>query len=553
MNRTKTAISLLALSMLAACAGVPAHHPEAASPPTASAGTETAPQQPAPPPDTTAQLQDATSDEAEASSAPAPTPAAAAPTPAAAADDQTDSSVQLAASTSLPAPSNDLWQRLRDGFGLPDMDTPLVHRNEEWYAQRPEYVQRMVERSKRYLYYVLQEVEKRRMPTEIALLPMVESAYNPMAYSRSHASGIWQFTAGTAQHYGLKRNWWYDGRRDIVAATDAALDYLENLYQMFGSWDLALAAYNWGEGAVSRAVARNQAKGKATDYLSLRLPEETRNYVPRLIALKHIVMDPAKFGLSLAPIPDRPYFTTVTLDHPVDVKVAAHLAEMPTDEFESLNPAYNRPVVTTHGDATLLLPVGKADTFSENLENYSGTLVSWRSYTAPKRESLSKIARHFRIHLARLKEINDIAPRRRVARRGETLLVPKTTAKRLAIADATPVSGHVIVRRGETLYGIARRHGVSVAQLKAWNGLTSNHLKIGQRLLLRAAHRHKALAATNGEPKGRHTVYTVRRGDTLHSIARRFNVAVNDLQRWNNLDRGHTLHPGEKVEVYPQS
>lgn len=549
MNRTKVAVSLLAFSMLAACAGVPAHHPEAAKPPSASVAAETPVQAPAPPPVTAAQSQDATADKGTSS-----TPAAAAQPPAATSDDQTDGSVQLAASTSLPAPSSDLWQRLRDGFGLPDMDTSLVHRNEEWYAQRPEYVQRMVERSKRYLYYVLQEVEKRRMPTEIALLPMVESAYNPMAYSRSHASGIWQFTVGTARHYGLKQNWWYDGRRDIVAATDAALDYLENLYQMFGSWDLALAAYNWGEGAVSRAVARNQAKGKATDYLSLRLPAETRNYVPRLIALKHIVMDPAKFGLSLAPIPNRPYFTTVALDQPVDVKVAAHLAEMPMGEFESLNPAYNRPVVTTHGDATLLLPVGKADTFSENLDNYSGTLVSWRAYTTPRRERLSKIARHFGIRLARLKKINNIPSRRRTVRRGKTLLVPKTAVRHLAMASAAPVSGHVIVRRGQTLYGIARRHGISVAQLKAWNGFTSNRLRIGQRLLLRAGttHRHETLAARHRQ-RGRHTVYTVRRGDTLHSIARRFNVAVNDLQRWNNLDRGHTLHPGEKVEVYPQS
>ncbi len=557
MKLTRFALSLLALSLLGACAGVPSHPPQSTgvAPPIAET----------PAPTGEPRLSQDIQDQEAAIGAPdASSPQTAATADAATEDAATDAPVHLATSPAIPAPPADLWQRIRDGFALPEIDTPLVRDNEEWYAQRPDYVQRMVERSKRYLYYVVHEVEKRGMPTEIALLPMVESAYNPKAYSRSHASGIWQFTADTGRHYGLQQNWWYDGRRDILAATDAALDYLENLHKMFGSWDLALAAYNWGEGAVSRAIARNQARGEPTDYLSLRLPTETRNYVPRLIALKNIVTDPGKFGLRLASIPNHPYFTTVTVDRPVDVKVAARLAEVPVSEFVSLNPAYNRPVVTSPGGATLLLPVEKADTFNENLESYSDALVSWRSYTATRRERLERIAHHFGIGLARLREINDISPRKRLAARGETLLVPTLGHKagtREAAADFRPTvqerfasSREIrhIVKKGETLFGIARHHRVTTAQIKAWNGLKSNHIARGQRLVIRiaASGKHEPLVAKNRHQERKRTLYTVRRGDTLHSIARRFKVAVNDIQRWNNLHRGHTLHPGQRVTVY---
>ncbi|MGE5027802.1 MAG: transglycosylase SLT domain-containing protein, partial [Betaproteobacteria bacterium] len=239
----------------------------------------------------------------------------------------------------------DLWERIRNGFTLQEVDTPLVQSHVAWYANRPDYVRRMVERSQLYLYHIVEEVEKRGMPTEIALLPMIESAFNPKALSRSRASGIWQFIPSTGKDFGLKQDWWYDGRRDVTAATDAALDYLQKLHDMFDSWELALAAYNWGEGSVQRAIAKNQRMGLPTDYLSLKMPAETRNYLPKLMAVKRIVMDPEASGLTLASIPNRPYFATVTTKRHIDVAVAARLAEIPLQEFVSLNPAHNRPVI----------------------------------------------------------------------------------------------------------------------------------------------------------------------------------------------------------------
>ena len=238
-----------------------------------------------------------------------------------------------------------LWQRIRNGFGLPDIASPLVREQEEWFANRPDYIKRTVARSSRYLYYIVEEVEKRGMPSEIALLPIIESAYNPVAYSRAHASGIWQFIPSTGKLYGLQQNFWYDGRRDVMAATNAALDYLEKLYDMFGSWDLALASYNWGEGAVARAIAKNLAKGLPTDYQSLTMPNETRYYIPKLQAVKNIIANPAQYGIELAEVPNQPYFVAVTTTKHIDVKLAAKLADVPLDEFVSLNPGYSRPVI----------------------------------------------------------------------------------------------------------------------------------------------------------------------------------------------------------------
>lgn len=543
MNLLKTTLTLLLLATLGACAtaptqktaGLPADLPSIAKPQSAPATTssDTAP---------------ANSQEADQ-------------------DDSTNTAQPIAGTITLSADSTSLWDRIRAGFGMSDMDSPLVQQNEQWYEDRPDYVRRMVDRSKLYLYYIVEEVEKRGMPTEIALLPMVESAFNPNAYSVSHASGLWQFIPSTAEHYGLKLDWWYDGRRDVVAATRAALDYLQNLYNMFGDWKLALAAYNLGEGAVSRAIARNKAKGEPTDYEDLSLPDETRNYVPRLMAIKHIIMTPGAFGLTLQDVPNRPYFTKVAVDQKMDAKVAARLANMPTDDFLALNPAYNRPVIIPSGKRPLLLPVDKAQAFASNLDSYDKPLVSWETYRVPKRERLDKIARQFRISLARLRDVNDLSHRHRVAHAGQTLLVParERGARSTLVAENTPRAGREApretddggqervhtVQRGDTLYSIARRNGITPADLKAWNGLKSNHIVLGQRLVLRTATpTRSAVAKASSAKKARVRVYVVRRGDTLHSIARRFNVAVNDLQRWNNLSPRHTLRPGEEVTVY---
>ncbi len=488
----------------------------------------------------------------------------------------------------------DLWDRIRDGFALQELDSPLVQKNVDWYSNRPEYVRRMVERSQLYLYHIVDEVEKRGMPTEVALIPIIESAFNPKAYSRSHASGIWQFIPSTGKNFGLEQNWWYDGRRDVTASTDAALDYLQKLHDMFGSWKLAFAAYNWGEGSVQHAIDKNRAKGLPTDYLSLSMPEETRNYVPRLMAVKQIIMDPEKAGLELASIPNRPYFTSVTTQR-IDVAVAARLAEMPLHDFISLNPAYNRPVINAKGSHTLLLPVDKADTFASNLENYDKPLVSWKSYTLARGEKIAKVARRFSISVARLKEINNITRRNKLSA-GQTLLVPLSRHEATDIAfdetqqeidpeevEPLSVSSRFIyaVKKGDTLAGIAKHHKTSVAKIKALNNLRSNRLSNGQKLVIRqeglakrklaaGKSRHVKIAAAGksrhvkiaAAGKSRHMklaaahrtkrsqrYYTVRRGDTVASIARQFKVATNDIQRWNNISGRRGLTPGNKVAL----
>jgi membrane-bound lytic murein transglycosylase D len=440
----------------------------------------------------------------------------------------------------------------------------------------------MMERGQRYLFHIVEEVEKRGMPTEIALLPMIESAYNPKAYSTSHASGIWQFIPSTGKHFGLDQNLLYDGRRDILAATNAALDYLQKLYNMFGSWELALASYNWGEGSVGRAIAKNQARGEPTDYLSLRMPPETRNYVPKLIAIKNIVMNPAAYGLTLNAIPNSPYFASVKLKQHMDIAVAARLAEVPLDEFAALNPAYNKPLVAGKGKPTLLLPVDKVDNFSLNLENYERPLSSWQTYTPQRGEKLATIAQRFGISLARLKEINSL-PGRKKQIAAQTLLVPITKS-----GNAPTLIAHLpepapepaptvtadrkathIVAKGDTVLNIAKRYGMSVAELKSRNKLKSNRLARGQKLAVLAALKpEKTITAQAVTPAGKtgkvktvvaekkpteagkHAHYVVKRGDTVYSIARRFNVAVNDLQRWNRIPADYSLQPGNKLMVY---
>ncbi|MDP3481898.1 MAG: LysM peptidoglycan-binding domain-containing protein [Sulfuricella sp.] len=478
----------------------------------------------------------------------------------------------------------DLWERIRDGFALQELDSPLVQNHVAWYANRPEYVRRMVERSQLYLYHIVEEVEKRGMPTEVALLPMIESAFNPKAYSTSHASGIWQFIPSTGKYFGLEQNWWYDGRRDVTAATDAALDYLQKLHDMFGSWELALAAYNWGEGSVQRAIAKNRKKGLPTDYLSLTMPAETRNYLPKLMAVKQIIMDPAARNLTLAPIPNRPYFVSVATTQHIDLAVAARLAGMPLHDFVSLNPAYNRPVINAKGSRALLLPVDKANTFTSNLESYDKPLVSWKSYTPTRGEKIDNVARRFSISVARLKEINSITKRNKLSA-GQTLLVPlsRNEAAIPAFDEAQqaiepeetgplPVSSRLIyaVKKGDTLASIAKRHKISAAQIKALNNLRSNRLSNGQKLVIRqetltkrklaavktkpvkqaAASKAKPVkpAAANSAKHSQH-YYTVRRGDTVASIAKRFNVATNDIQRWNNISGKRGLTPGNKVAL----
>jgi membrane-bound lytic murein transglycosylase D len=420
----------------------------------------------------------------------------------------------------LPPPAEDIWVRIRKGFAMPDLDDPLVAKWEQWYAERPDYVARMIDRSRRYLYHIVVEVDERHMPTEIALLPMIESAYNPNALSTSRASGIWQFIPSTGTNYGLKQTFWFDSRRDVIAGTEGALTYLSKLHGDFNDWQLALAAYNWGEGNVARAIAANQKKGLAADYASLRMPDETRNYLPKLQAVKNLISDPAKYGIVLDDIPDAPYFAIVKTTRKMDVKRAAELAEMPIEEFLFLNPHYNRPVIAGADQYTLLLPIDKAELFAAKLDLSDQPLVSWQAYRMKNGETLQQVAAKFGMPVESLRAVNGLGTKAKVPA-GHTLLVPSTkpsSEAELGLANAvftTVPQGRTFyyrVNRGDTLAHIASRYDVSVQDIRRWNGLAQSTVVPGQSLRItsdrapnvaraKRATGHKATAAVKPAPK----------------------------------------------------
>ncbi|HUQ73487.1 MAG TPA: transglycosylase SLT domain-containing protein [Burkholderiales bacterium] len=408
-------------------------------------------------------------------------------------------------------PPPDLWQRIRQGFSMPDLDNALVREKTNYYATRPEYLQRIFDRSKIYLFHIVDELEKRGMPTELALLPMVESAFNPMAYSRAHASGLWQFIPGTGKRFELQQNWWYDGRRDIVDSTTAALDYLQKLYEMHGDWHLALASYNWGENAVARAIAKNRAAGKATDYAHLTMPLETRHYIPKLQALKNIINNPEPLGIVLDPIPNQPYFTTYTKLRDIDVQLAAKLAEMTVDQFMALNPGFSRPLIRASVTPRIVLPADKVDVFHENLQKLDEkSLVSWRTYSPTKGDSLESIAKKYGMTVSHLKEVNGIPARSRTL--PTVMVVPATrqgavSMTRLPIMYAPPIP--ITYRRifhtvkpGETLASIARRYGVSLEDVKRLN---PKGAAVGQKVTMevRSSAKSKPKGKPRPQPKGK--------------------------------------------------
>jgi len=382
----------------------------------------------------------------------------------------------------------DLWQRIRGGFAMPDLTGPLVVQRQAWYTQRPEQIRIIVERSRRYLFHIVEELERRGMPTELALLPMVESAFNPMAYSRAHASGLWQFIPSTGRNHNLEQNWWYDGRRDILASTGAALDYLQSLYEQFGDWRLALAAYNMGENGLARAIERNRARGKPANYESVVIPTETRRYVPSLQAFKNIVANPAAFGIELDPIPNTPYFVTVVLTRDIDLKVAAQLAEMPVEDLVALNPAHNRPVVTAAVTPQLVLPADRAEVFLQNLEGHVKPLSSWQVYTVKSGDRLEKLAAEYGVTVERLRAVNGIRPKS-APTAGQQLLVPEkgsAAASEPLPPTFTPpaiATGRVVqyqVKKGDTLSSIARTLGAKLTDVRAASG--GDQLAIGKTL-----------------------------------------------------------------------
>jgi membrane-bound lytic murein transglycosylase D len=462
------------------------------------------------------------------------------------------------------ASQDDVWQRIRSGFKIDEAaeQNPLVAVHESWYASRPEYVRRIVDRSRRYLYHIVQEVDRRAMPMEIALLPMIESAFNSTALSTSAASGIWQFMPATGRHYGLKQDTWYDGRLDFTASTNAALDYLGKLYLDFGDWQLALAAYNCGEGCVARAIQKNVEQGLPTDYASLSLPDETRNYVPKLLAVKSLIRNPEQYGIAIDALPNQPYFGQVAVHANMDIHSAARLAGMSKEAFIALNPAFPRNIIRSDTPVNLLIPVDKADKFQHNLE--TGTWDSWKPYEAKRGERLKAIAEQFNASIARLEEHNQFKLKRGKLVKAQTILVPIKGRGMLAAQSApqpdttsTNTTQHR-VQRGDTLFGVARRYGLTVAQLSEANPGLDGNLKAGQSLQLPSAElpspkpavvRHVAFNPAprkSAEP----VRYTVKRGDTLHAIAQRFDVSLANLKAWNSIFRKSTqIRAGQRIMV----
>ena len=442
----------------------------------------------------------------------------------------------------------DIWQRIRQGYQLQTYldDNPRIDHHRLWFASRGKSIETMSERSSPYMYYIVESLEERKMPLELALLPMIESAYDPLAYSRSHASGLWQFIPSTGRHFKLKQSQWYDARRDIMASTQAALDYLQYLNNMFdGDWLLALAAYNAGEGTVGRAIKRNLELGLPTDYWNLNLPEETQGYVPKLLAVAQLINSPEAYGIALSPIANEPYFTQIPLKQQMDITRLAKLAKIKEHDLVKLNPAYNQGI-TFDGPKHLLVPMKSAELLAAKLAIMSPSeLVQWEQYRVRSGDNLSNIANRHNVSIALIKDINKL-PNNHL-RIGRVLSIPKSRSSAASYlaqysAPAPIRSTNYTVRAGDNLSKIATQHKVSVAELKRWNKLPSNALKVGQNLTLAAGN-------TSNSKSARTTFYKVRPGDSLYAIAKRHKVSLKQLQNWNP-KISNALKPGQTLSLY---
>ena len=381
-----------------------------------------------------------------------------------------------------------IWTRINNGYQMKERPSRRIRNFEKWYSKRPEYVERMLTRSEKYLFYVVGEVEKRNMPMEIALLPMIESAYNPIATSRQKAAGMWQFIPSTGKIYGLEQNWWVDNRRTVAQATNAALNYLEKLHKEFGTWELALASYNAGEGRVGRAIKRNKRNKKATGYYSLRLPKETKNYVPKLFAIKNIISNPKKYGLDLPKIKNQPYFEVIEVHKNIDTQLIAKLAEISIEEFRLLNPQHKRPVINVKSvPQKINLPYQNIHIFNYNLHSYDKPLSNWNSYNPKKKESVAQVAKKFGIDRKILIQVNRLE-RRKSFRRNSTILIPNkdaiTTYFPTNVNELYNYSSIIThkVSRGETLSHISDKYNISVKDIKEFNELRSDRIIIGDTL-----------------------------------------------------------------------
>lgn len=421
-------------------------------------------------------------------------------------------------------PPKELWDRIRRGFAMPDLQNELVTDREQWYASRPDYIQRMTERSSKYLFHIVEELERRQMPTELALLPFIESAFNPQAVSSAKAAGMWQFMPATGKYFDLKQNMFRDDRRDVLASTRAALDYLQKLYGMFGDWHLALAAYNWGEGSVGRAIAKNQKAGLGTSYADLNMPAETRLYVPKLQAIKNIVANPQAFSTELPLIENHPYFQQVLLTRDIDVALAAKLANVKIEDFKALNPSARRPVIVAAGTPQILLPWDNAALFQRNFEAYSqGQYASWTAWTAPSTMNSAEAARRTGMSEADLRDVNNIPPRMLI-KVGSTLLVPRSAQMDNDVTSHTAENGQVSLtpeiitrrttvkaRKGESVASIAKRFGLNASSVAEWNAVkTTAAFKRGQQVVVFLPLKSRASSSSRGK-----AVKTVKTGKAV--------------------------------------
>jgi len=453
----------------------------------------------------------------------------------------------------------DVWKRIQLGLSLPVPEHKLVKQYRDWYIKHPQHLARVSARATPFLYLIVDEIEKRDLPIELALLPIVESAFDPFAYSHGAASGLWQFTAPMAKYFGLQMNWWYDGRRDVPAATIAALDMLEYLYKKTGgNWLYAIAAYNTGEGRVINAAKRNKKKGKPTDFWSLDLPTETERYVPQLLALADVIKNAEKYGIQLSPIDNEPHVEVINVKAQIDLALAAGFANMTISELQKLNPGYNRWSTAPEGPHNLVIPVDRVLDFNLALAKTDAKeRLNWERYQIKSGDSLGLIAKRYRTTPSALRAVNGIKGNTIIT--GKHLLIPVAaknpeqyalSLKQRKISKQNVKRGSqkntYQVRSGDSLWKIAKAHKVKVSQLASWNSMApKDRLKIGQRLAIWTG------SSKQGSSGITRTVnYTVRSGDSLARIASKFKVRIKDLVRWNSLENNKYIQPGQKLKLH---
>ncbi len=460
----------------------------------------------------------------------------------------------------------DLLETLPAEFRLTWTPNRRIDVERDWFVRHPDYLERVFTRSQRYMPYIRAELERRGLPMELALLPIVESAYDPFAYSHGRAAGLWQMIPGTAKRFGVRQNWWYDGRRDIVDSTRAALDYLEYLYELNdGDWLNAIASYNSGEGNVLRAVKRNRAAGKPTDFWHLSVPRETSTYVPRLLALVEIVRDPAAFGLTLPAVRDEQQFVVADIGSQLDLAIAAELAGVDVDTIYAYNPGYNRWSTDPAGPHRLVLPADVAEGFAEALARVpESERIRFRRHKVKNGETISEIAENYHTTIAAIRSANQLNGT--MIRAGHHLLIPVSTKPLSAYSQSADARlertlsrerdgrrvEHVVAS-GESFWTISRRYGVHHRELAKWNGMApGDTLSVGRKLVVWTDADAAPTLGPASPPNGitRKVRYTVRNGDSLYLIARKFRVTIGQIARWNNIDTNKILRPGQRLTMY---